>query len=178
MATADQHRVFFALWPDAEVAKTLHRIGACVHGPCGGRLTRRETLHLTLAFLGATSAERLADARAAAAAVAGAPFEWQVDRLGYWKHNRILWAGGESAPLAAMAAALAAELRAAGFRLEERPFAAHITLLRDARCRELPPLGGAIAWPVREFVLAESRADAAGARYEIIGRWPLGGQLA
>jgi 2'-5' RNA ligase len=30
-----------------------------------------------------------------------------------------------------------------------------------------------IGWPVREFVLAESRLSSSGARYQIVGRWPL-----
>jgi 2'-5' RNA ligase len=170
---ADSRRIFFALWPDAEVARALHAVGSEAHALCGGRLTRRETAHLTLAFIGAVPSARVADAAAAAAAVAAAAFEWQVDRLGYWQHNRILWAGGESAPLAALTADLAGRLRDAGFRIERRPFAAHVTLLRNARCRELPPLAAPLAWRVREFVLVESVPMPEGSRYDVIDRWPL-----
>lgn len=167
-------RVFFALWPDAVAAKALHAAARAAQGGCGGRLMRRETLHITLAFLGGVSAARLADARAAAAMVGGEPFAFVIDRLGCWKHNRILWAGSEAAPVAALAAALGAGLKSAGFQLDARPFAAHVTLLRDARCpTPLPPLPP-IAWPVTEFVLAESQTTPDGSRYEVIGRWPLG----
>jgi RNA 2',3'-cyclic 3'-phosphodiesterase len=135
---------------------------------------RRDTLHLTLAFLGDIPGERVADARRVADAIAAAPFDLTIDRVGYWRHNHILWAGGAVPPrLTFVADALGDGLRAAGFTLDARPFAPHITLLRDAHCAGTPALPQSIAWPVREFVLAESRLSPGGARYEIVDRWPL-----
>jgi len=131
---------------------------------------RRDTLHLTLAFLGDIPAERLVEATRVADGVVAEPFSLTLDRLGYWKHNRIVWAGGESPPLTFLAGALTDGLRAAGFALEARPFVAHLTLLRDAHCVDVPSLPAPVAWPVREFVLAQS----GNGRYEVIGRWPLG----
>jgi RNA 2',3'-cyclic 3'-phosphodiesterase len=166
-------RVFFAVWPDAPTAERLHTLGIEAGRNCSGRVMRRDTLHVTLAFLGEQPTDRLADARRAADAVAAEPFDLKLDRLGYWKHNRILWAGGVSPRLTFLAGSLADQLRTAGFSLEERPFVAHLTLLRDARCAEVPVLPEPFSWPVREFVLAESRLAREGSRYEIIGRWPL-----
>jgi len=168
-------RAFFAVWPDATAAGVLHGLAANARTSCGGRLMRRETLHLTLAFLGDVSRERLAEAKRVADGIRVDAFELNLDRLGYWKHNRILWAGGVSPRLTLLADALAGGLRAADFRLEARPFVAHMTLLRDARCSETetPVLGEPVAWPVREFVLVESRLSREGAHYEAIGRWPL-----
>ncbi len=135
---------------------------------------RGETLHLTLAFLGEIPAERVATAMSAAESLASTEaFDLTLDRLDYWQHNRILWAGGVSPRLTLLADTLAGRLREAGFTLDARAFAAHVTLLRDARCDSVPSLPAPLAWPVREFVLAESRPTAAGARHDIIGRWPL-----
>jgi RNA 2',3'-cyclic 3'-phosphodiesterase len=170
---AESHRLFFAVWPDEAAAKSLHEAAREAHVQCGGRLMRRETLHLTLAFLGEIPAGRWIDATAAAAGIAVAPFTVTVDRIEYWKHNRILWAGGESEPLTALASSLQTGLRAAGFQLETRPFVAHMTLLRDARCPTSPPLAAPITWPVTEFSLVESKLPAAGPQYEVVGRWPL-----
>ncbi len=178
MATASPlRRVFFALWPEVDTGRALHAVGREAQRGCGGRLTAVDTVHQTLAFLGGIPAARVADAEAAAAATVGVPFEWRLDRLGYWKHNHIVWAGGDCEPLEALAAALAERLREAGFELERRPFAGHVTLLRKARCGTVPALPVPIAWHVREFVLVESHLDAEGARYEIIGRWPLAGAV-
>lgn len=134
---------------------------------------RRDTLHLTLAFLGDLSSDRVAEARRVADAIVAPQFDLVLDRLGYWRHNRILWAGGVSPRLTFVAAALVDGLRAADFALDARPFVPHLTLLRDAYCGEPPPLPPGIGWSVNEFVLAESRLSGDGARYEIVGRWPL-----
>lgn len=167
-------RCFFALWPDEALADSLHETARAAQGGCGGRLMRRDNLHLTLAFLGELAVDRVAAAMAAADGLAGTQgFDLPLDRLGYWQHNRILWAGGVSPGLTFLAETLAARLRAASFTLETRAFAAHVTLLRDARCEVVPTLPAPLAWPVREFVLAESRPTSAGARYDVIGRWPL-----
>ena len=137
---------------------------------------RRENLHVTLAFLGNIPADRLAVAEAAADAIAVPAFDVELDRVGWWKHNRIVWAGCTTAParLTELAVRLGAGLRAAGFALDERPFAVHATLLRNARCaapetRLAPP----VAWRAGEFVLAESVAGADGSRYAVRRRWPL-----
>jgi 2'-5' RNA ligase len=170
---AESHRLFFAVWPDEAAVQALHEAASEAHVQCGGRLMRRETLHLTLAFLGEIPAGRWIDATAAAAGIAVAPFTVTLDRVEYWKHNRIVWAGGQSEPLAALASSLQAGLRAVGFQLETRPFVAHMTLLRDARCAAPPALVAPISWPVREFTLVESKLPKAGPKYEIVGRWPL-----
>lgn len=174
MAAAAQ-RLFFALWPPAEVARALHAAARQAHAACGGRLIRRETLHITLAFLGDVATARLGAAEAAAAAVAAAAFVLEVDRLAYWRHNRIVWAGCSAPPAALerLAGGLARHLREAGFSLEERRFAAHATLLRNATNAALPALDAAIRWPVTDFALVASHAGAEGSRYEVLRRWPL-----
>jgi 2'-5' RNA ligase len=171
----DRCRCFFALWPDESVVETLDRVATEAHQTCGGRVMRRDTLHLTLAFLGDIPTGRVAEARRIADGLAAASFDLTIDLLGYWRHNRILWAGGAVPPrLTFIADTLADGLRAAGFTLDARPFAPHVTLLRDAHCAAIPVLPQSIAWPVREFVLAESRPSPDGAHYEIVGRWALG----
>lgn len=176
MSGPEARRLFFALWPDGAGAEALAAAARAAHKTCGGRPMGRDDLHLTLAFLGDATAERLAAAEEAAAGVAAAPFDFAIDRLGCWQHNRIFWAGCTETPppLAALAQALGERLRAAGFVLEVRPFAPHVTLLRQVDCsRASPPLATAVPWPAAEFVLAESRRTPAGGRYAVIGRWPL-----
>jgi len=134
---------------------------------------RPETLHLTLAFLGELDDQRVAEAKRVADGIRMAAFDLALDRIGYWKHNRILWAGGVSPRLTLLAKNLDAGLRAADFRLDSRPFVAHMTLVRDAHCAESPVLAEPVAWPVSEFLLVESKLSSEGASYETIGRWPL-----
>lgn len=170
-------RLFFALWPADEVAGALHATARAAHAGCGGRTMRRDTLHITLAFLGSVAAARVAAAEAAAGRMSAPAFELELDRLGYWKHNRIVWAGCSAPPpaLLDLASALTQELRAEGFMLDERPFAAHATLVRNARCASAPPplLANPVRWPASDFALVESHAAAGGSRYAVRRRWPL-----
>ena len=224
-------RIFFALWPEPEVARKLHALSGAAHAVCGGRRMRRDTLHMTLAFLGDVAAalfdgacaaadevaEKLGDAgawsrgpacgdataeadaatatsefgvgiplagatpplRGAPSAASGRPgaTPMPIDRLAYWKHNHIVWAGCDEAPpaVATLADELGSALRQRGFQLDSRRFAAHVTLLRNARCEGDLPAATPFEWPVRDFVLVQSHLDPAGARYEVVKRWPLAG---
>ena len=150
-------RVFFALWPDDGVRDALHREAQVLHRNCGGRVMRRENVHLTLVFVGDVAVERLDELRSVAGAIAGHSFELVLDQLGYWRHNRIVWAAPKRVPgpLRGIVTALESGLQQAGFGFDRRPYAAHITLLRDARA---PGVTAALHldWPVGDFVLVES----------------------
>lgn len=174
-------RVFFALWPDPPLVAALASAAADGARRWGGRVTAPETLHLTLEFIGEVALDRLAALRGAADAVAVAPFDLVLDRLGFWRHNRIFWAGGEANPgLTALVRELGLHLAAAGFggrnggKSGGRPFVPHLTLVRNVRTPpvELPPFGP-VRWECQEFVLVRSRLSAAGSAYEVLGRWPL-----
>lgn len=173
----DNRRVFFALWPDDGVARQFDEAGRKGQEALGGRRMRRETLHLTLAFIGAVASERLEELRDIAGSIRLPAFDQSFDRLQCLPRKKIFWAAASAIPpaLRDLAAALNERLKAADFRTEDRPFAAHVTLLRHARCEKMPPAESMpIAWPVRDFVLVESELKPEGASYRIIGRWPLG----
>ncbi len=162
-------RLFFALWPPAAAARALAEWAAAVQRDCGGRATKEDTIHLTLAFLGEADPEQ---AIAAAQGARGDAFELPVETAKYWRHNEIVWVGPLTMPpaLEALVGSLHGRLREASFVLEKRPFAAHITLLRRApQPTALPPLPR-VAWPAREFVLVRSEP---GARYQVVQRFPL-----
>jgi 2'-5' RNA ligase len=176
-------RVFFALWPDAEVAARLHAIARQQHKHLGGRVSRLDTLHATLVFIGIAAPDRLPDLLAAAEDLDAPAFQLQLDQAGCWRHNHIAYLGAKQVPTALLnlQCTLAERVRAAGFTIDTRTYLPHVTLLRKAVCgeklvgdaeKENPALEPVI-WPVRDFVLVKSSMDANGSRYEQIGRWPL-----
>lgn len=130
---------------------------------------------MTLAFLGAVQEERLGRLHAIARKIRSEPFELVIDRLGYWSHNRIAWAGCSEVPIQQrrLYDSLTKDLRAEGFRLDDRPFVPHITLVRKAFCRELPTPGETIHWPVAEFALVASLPQPAERQYVSLASWPL-----
>ena len=167
-------RLFFALWPPAKTAHLLAQWTTEVSRDSGGSPTASNKIHLTLAFLGDGDP---AKAHQAAKRVQGKRHTLPVEHAHYWKHNKIVWVGPQTMPppLAALVAQLHGALKEEKFVLEDRPFAAHVTLLRKARPpKALPPLP-AVDWPVDEFVLVRSRTSPKGAAYEWVDRFPLTG---
>ncbi|HEX9435230.1 MAG TPA: RNA 2',3'-cyclic phosphodiesterase [Burkholderiales bacterium] len=165
-------RLFFALWPPAKTAHALAQWTHQVARDTGGTPTPSDKIHLTLAFLGEADPGKAFNA---AQRAQGARHALPIGHAYYWKHNKIVWVGpqGMPAPLAALVSQLHAALKEHGFVLEDRPFAAHITLLRKAKPpKALPPLP-TLEWPVSEFLLVRSRTSPKGSTYEPIERFPL-----
>jgi len=175
VAKSDTARLFFAAWPAPEVQQALERQARDLMRECGGRSISARNIHLTLVFLGDVARERLPRLETLAAAVSGACFDLNVDRVDYWRHNRIVWAGITSCPeaLLALVERLEQGLSSAGFRFDKRSYLTHITLLRNAR--RAPPGSAipAIAWPVGRFALVESAQRGRGRVYEVLREWPL-----
>lgn len=170
-------RLFFALWPDAGTRDALAASAHALRATCGGRAPPAANLHLTLAFLGAVAERRVAEFAALAAALPATPFEFVLDQFGYWRAQRLLWAGMRVCPpeLGALALALRERLTAAGFQVERRPFHPHVTLLRDvtrAPATEQTP-DVPLQWRARHFVLACSLPVRGGVVYRMVGTWPL-----
>ncbi len=173
-------RVFFAIWPDAAAQKRLTKLAEQLEAVCDGRKVRAENIHLTLVFLGEVSVNRLDALCQVANEVRGAgvqTFDFAIEEVHYWKHNRIAYAGTAKVPqgLLDLANALQSALFAGGFAFDRQAYVPHITLVRKARCSALPELAQPIVWPVREWVLVKSGQANGRSGYTPIGRWPLAG---
>lgn len=165
-------RLFLAAWPPPETAGALAQWAR----PLEGRAIPPDKIHLTLAFLGDAQPE---PAIAAAQRVRGRAHDLPIEVAKYWKHNQIVWAGPRETPasLKALVEALHKELHNGGFRLESRPFAAHVTLLRKAPKPPSLPALPAVEWPIRELALVSSAVSSKGSTYTTLERYPLQGNL-
>lgn len=164
-----RQRLFFALWPPADVAERIAEIGRTLDGP--GTTVPRDKLHVTLAFHGACDAAEREALIARAERVTIAPFDLVFDRLDGFDKPRLIWLGLSRPPAALFE--LAEFLRAD--TLDPRAFVPHITLQRKAGPIAACPVEP-IAWRAREFVLAESGAQGVPGGYRILARWPLAGE--
>jgi 2'-5' RNA ligase len=171
----DRVRLFFALWPSPEVRAALAARALEAQAECGGRAMRSENIHVTLFFVGWTGRERVRELEAAAALVRGTAFSLVFDRVDYWRHSGIVWAGTTQCPaaLANLAADLRVALAGIGIEGEERPYVPHITLVRNARRRPVSRAIERCIWDAHEYVLVESVQVGGGVRYEPFARWPL-----
>ncbi|MFO1372536.1 MAG: RNA 2',3'-cyclic phosphodiesterase [Candidatus Competibacteraceae bacterium] len=107
-------RLFLALWPEEAERRQMVELAASV---AGQRRVRDANLHLTLVFLGATDAVRLASYEAALAGLPVPMLDLILDRYGYWPAPRILWLGSSRTPpeLYELVADLHRRLRACAF---------------------------------------------------------------
>jgi len=169
-------RLFLALWPDVQVRDGLFDAARACHAQCRGRLVPAANLHATLAFLGEVDASCLPALVALVEQWRPAAFDLTLDRLGYFRRSRIVYAGAGDTPPALMrlAADCSSSLANAGFRTEDRPYTVHVTLLREARVAPIenaPAL--ALMWHVRHIVLAESVRGRDGPVYRPLRRFML-----
>lgn len=126
-------RLFIGLGLPEDVRSTLYQSVSALG--IRGRETRRENYHVTLAFLGEHDEKRKNVENAiTAAARTCAPFSLSIDGYGYFgrRNNALLYAKLQtSQPLYALADSVRMRLSGAGETYDDKPFAAHITLMRQ-----------------------------------------------
>lgn len=168
-------RLFFALWPDDGVRTELARWARQLRASCGGRPVPTQKLHMTLAFLGSVEAGRIAEVERAADEVVPCSYLLLLDRPGFWRHNRIVWAGASVAPpeLEALVLELRSALTRSLIAFDPKEFASHVTLLRDARQPRAMPELKAVRWEPDGFALVRSPLERGGGPYEILNSWRL-----
>jgi 2'-5' RNA ligase len=136
-------RLFIAVNFDNAVKERLLEIQAQLRSQSTrGNFTRRENLHLTLAFLGETPEEKLPSLLKIANDVRSLPepIELSFTHTGCFTHSHknLWWVGAdESCPglrrLRAIHGELIKRLLDAGFSVDKRPFNPHITLGREIK---------------------------------------------
>ena len=189
-------RLFLALRPPEVVSGLLSDFATSVAHRFGGRPTRRDTLHMTLVFIGEISSERLVSVQEVCRVVCAdggtrqEAFAVTIDQLAFWPHKRMFWAGCSQRPpgLFALVSRLRHCLVEAAVPVDglEQAFVPHVTLVRrvpnvsvcEPACfsdvfRAFFP-SGLPAWPCSELALVESRLDSDGATHRVLASYPFG----
>lgn len=164
--------MFFALWPDETTRAALAKGTRRAVRASGGRPTRRDNLHITIAFLGGLTPVEIDRARDVPPIETG-PFELVLNTLGHWTRSRILWLAPSERPDALMSLErlLWDGLLASGFEREPKLFTPHVTLCR--RSRAVEEVVKPVRWQATRLTLLESVPVDRGVRYEPIEDWPL-----
>lgn len=186
-------RVFAAVELPEEVR---HRIAAAarslLEGVRAARPVREENLHVTVRFVGEVASSAvdplLAGVRDAAASVAkGSASARGVGAFPNARRPRVVWVGLDdpAAVFTSVEAAISERLAPLGYRREDRPFSAHVTVarMRDgvrnlgplserlaSAAREAPAFG---AVPVDAVTVFQSELGSSGSRYTALARFPL-----
>lgn len=142
-------RLFIAITFGEEIQDALIALQERIkEGAAAGNFSRRENLHLTLAFLGETPESQVPAIRGiigdSGLSAGEGPLRLNLLRTGRFRHGgkELWWIGpAEDDPglprLLALRERLAAGLEREGIGFDRRPFRAHITLGRDIR--GIPP---------------------------------------
>lgn len=162
------------------MADTLAGVAHTFASQHGGRPTRLDTIHLTLAFLGDVPVSALPELCALGRCLQASRFDLHLDRLAYWAHNHVLWAGCRATPegLTDLHGRLHAALGEDGYPVDPpggRRFTPHVTLVRKldlAESTDWPPLPSLI-WHCASFVLVQSVLTPEGPNYRVIETFPL-----
>ncbi|MBL4762433.1 MAG: RNA 2',3'-cyclic phosphodiesterase [Gammaproteobacteria bacterium] len=167
-----QHRVFFALWPDDDCR---YEVGLNIPEACR-KPVPVANLHLTLAFLGNVSDDELILLQDIGAMIKAECFKLGLQPFGFFKKRSIFWLGTAHLPsaLASLVAQLWQQLEKQGWQREPAQFTPHVTLAR--RCSnsvKATQLIKPIFWHVRRFSLLESVSGKEGVSYQQISSWQL-----
>jgi 2'-5' RNA ligase len=167
-------RLFFATWPDDACSRSIEALLPTVREASGGKAVPLSKVHMTLVFLGEVGEAERDRAVEVGEAMKGRRFWMEIDRLGAFRRAGVAWAGASAPPteLLKLQSGLAAGLRDAGFVLEDRPFAPHLTLARKIERALSPAEIAPIAWTVDAFTLV--RSETGTGRYVVEQRWELG----
>jgi RNA 2',3'-cyclic 3'-phosphodiesterase len=183
-------RLFLAIQLPQEVKDHLALVQAAL-APHVGRaaMTRDHAMHVTLKFLGEADPSQLDPIRESLAAVTGGTVELAATHAECFPERRsvrIIAAGlgGDLKRLKALNAAIEQRCVYLGFQRENRPYCAHITLVRARPV--LPPATRKLVtdlttplWPGPTFragalVLFQSRLTPQGSQYMKLHEFPLG----
>lgn len=170
-------RCFIACWPGPGIARRLEELSGSIQNSAGGRKIPRKNIHITLAFLGNLVSAQRAAAGACCPALPES-FTLTLDRIGFFKHGGIVWAGARTPDpeFVHFVEQLRYSLRRVGFRIDARPFTPHLTLLRRARKRPRVKLD-AMEWTIGDYTLATSELTPEGSQYSIVKRWSTPGDV-
>lgn len=164
-------RLFVSLRPPAQAVQHLARAAR------GLRTTDVGQWHVTLAFLGEVPDPAPLVPGLADVAARTAPLALQLAGSGLLRGQGIVSAGlaGDVERLRALAAGVAGACRAAGVRLEDRPYRPHLTVARRAP-RDAGVLAGyeGPPWTATEVELVRSHLGQR-AVHEVLERLPLRG---
>lgn len=170
-------RLFFALWPDEAVRASLAQLVEALKRTNRARWVKPENLHITLAFLGRVSEDRLPLVSRVADGIVGQSFDLSLDRVECWQKSGIICLSPIRTPetLINLASTLITELSRAGFVMEKRPCRPHLTLARKGHLDCISPqvLDHPIRWDVGSFSLIESQMSRVGSTYLVWNSWNL-----
>lgn len=169
-------RVFFALVPSQSIQNQLASQSKILQKQCGGRIIPTKQIHLTLLFLGNVAVTHIEILKDAMNNVASQEFVFDLNQLGYWKKNQILYARAPIFPdeLFLLVESLWNAIHYTPLKVKKYTFTPHVTLIRKANQPDINPFFDTpIHWPAKNWFLMQSKQTEHGIEYIPLGGWKL-----
>jgi RNA 2',3'-cyclic 3'-phosphodiesterase len=163
-------RLFFALWPDADVATRLECVAAQLNVTSPGRLVHARNYHVTLAFIGEVAKSRLAELQTNGESVRAPRCGMAFDSLEFWPESRVVVAAAAEIPLSLHS--LCTQLQEAS-GLPRTRLRAHVTLARKMAQAPVLQAMSMVFWQATGFSLVRSETGGAESAYTVVDTWPL-----
>jgi 2'-5' RNA ligase len=178
-------RLFIGIPLSPAVVREVAALTEQLKSPSDGlRWSASAGWHITLQFLGATSADQYACVEKGLRGIRHAPFEIQLEPAGFFENAGVFFVGVRlSAELTLLQELVTAATKPCGFAAEERPYHPHITLARAKGGRgplkalksRIGEAGAFSSFAAGEFLVYESFPGPDGSRYEVRTRFALAG---
>jgi 2'-5' RNA ligase len=163
-------RLFFALWPDADIAVQLAGAAAqlTMRGP--GRLVKPSNYHLTLAFVGEVPSPQVAMLRKIGRSLRAPRCAVSFDSMEFWPASQIVVGAAREVPSGL--SGLSKQLHDA-IPIPQTRFRAHVTLARKVAQPPVLQAMSPIVWRATRFSLIRSETGGAESAYTVVDTWPL-----
>jgi 2'-5' RNA ligase len=172
-------RVFFALWPDAQMREHIAQATSVLRLESGARRVPADNYHLTLAFIGEVGDSFVAVLRQIGCELRASACKVTLDAIEYWPQSRVVVAAARENPAALLDlwSLLHRELAHHPAVLPHMPtvgsLRAHVTLARKVSQAPVPQAMSPLTWSARSFSLVRSARDGARSVYTVVDTWPL-----
>ena len=163
-------RLFFALWPDAEVTRQLTQVARPLKLEGRSRGVDPKNYHVTLAFVGEVPATKLAVLQQIGRSLRAPRFTFTCDSIEFWRESKVVVAAAPVAPPGLLD--LAMQLNSA-LGLPPERLRAHVTLARKVTQAPVPQAMSPVAWPAASFSLVRSDTGGSESAYTVLDTWSL-----
>ena len=163
-------RLFFALWPDADVTRQLTQTARQLMLEGRSRCVDPKNYHVTLAFIGEAPATKLAVLQQIGRSLRAPRFTFTCDSLEFWRKAQVVVAAAQAAPPGLLD--LWRKLHDA-IGMPPQRLRAHVTLARKVTQASVPQAMSPVVWRATNFSLIRSDTGGAESAYTVVDTWSL-----
>jgi 2'-5' RNA ligase len=163
-------RLFFALWPDADVARRLTQMARQLKIEARSRGVDPKNYHVTLAFVGEVPATKLAVLQQIGRSFRAPGFTFKCDSIEFWREAQVVVAAAQAEPPGLLH--LWRKLHDA-LGLPAERLRAHVTLARKVTQAPVPQAMSPVVWRATNFSLIRSDTGGVESAYTVLDTWSL-----